>query len=49
MEYEQALVVAARTVRVECLLVPDLVWAEIDDAQHLERAARQVYPRIPAL
>ena len=46
MEYEHALVAAARTVPVDCLLVPDLVWAEIDDARHLDRAARQVYPRI---
>ena len=48
MEYEQALVAAARSVPVDCLLIPDLVWAEIDDAQHLERAARQVYPRLSA-
>lgn len=47
MEYEQALVAAARTVPVDCLLVPDLVWAEIDDAQHLERA-RRLYPRTGA-
>jgi choline kinase len=48
MEYEQALVAAGRSVPVDCLLIPDLVWAEIDDAQHLERAARQVYPRLAA-
>jgi choline kinase len=46
MEYEHALVAGARTEPVECLLVPDLVWAEIDDARHLERATRLVYPRI---
>jgi choline kinase len=48
MEYEHALVAAARVEPVACLLVGDLLWAEIDDAQHLERAARQVYPRIAA-
>jgi choline kinase len=47
MEYEHALVAAARSEPVECLLIPDLIWGEIDDAQHLERAARLVYPRIP--
>lgn len=45
MEYEHALVAGSRAHPVECLLVPDLVWAEIDDAQHLERA-RRLYPRI---
>ena len=45
MEYEQGLVVGGRTVPVDCLLVPDLLWAEIDDEQHLERA-RGLYPRI---
>ncbi len=48
MEYEHALVAGARVDPVACLLVGDLVWAEIDDARHLERAARQVYPRIAA-
>lgn len=46
VEYEQALVAAARDLRVACPLVPDLAWAEIDDAQHLERARSRVLPRI---
>jgi choline kinase len=46
VEYEQALVAAAREIPVACPLVPDLAWAEIDDAQHLERARSGVLPRI---
>ena len=46
VEYEQALVAAAREMPVACPLVPDLAWAEIDDAQHLERARSRVFPRI---
>jgi 2-aminoethylphosphonate-pyruvate transaminase len=49
LEYEQALVAAAREVPVRCALVPDLAWAEIDDASHLERARSRVFPRIEAL
>jgi 2-aminoethylphosphonate-pyruvate transaminase len=48
LEYEQALVAAARTIRVECPVVPDLVWTEIDDEHHLKRARDVVYPRIAA-
>jgi hypothetical protein len=27
-------------------VIPDLVWAEIDDEHHLARARDEVYPRI---
>jgi 2-aminoethylphosphonate-pyruvate transaminase len=46
LEYEQALVAAAREVRVDCAVVPDLAWTEIDDERHLARARGEVYPRI---
>jgi choline kinase len=46
LEYEQALVAAARTVPVDCPVVHDLAWTEIDDENHLARARETVYPRI---
>lgn len=49
LEYEQALVAASRTVPVTCAKVEDLAWSEIDDAQHLQRAIRQVGPAIKAM
>jgi len=46
-DYEtDCLVAAARRHPVYGCLVSDLVWAEIDDADHLERAREHVYPRI---
>ena len=49
VDYEtDALVIAADRRPVPCLLVEGLLWAEIDDAQHLRRAATEVYPRIRA-
>ena len=41
-----AVVAAAALTPVYCLLVPDLVWAEIDDYAHLERARSLIYPSI---
>lgn len=47
MDYEtDCLVAAAQSYPVYGCLVSDLVWAEIDDADHLERARKLVYPRI---
>jgi 2-aminoethylphosphonate-pyruvate transaminase len=46
LEYEQALVAAGRDVKIECPVVPDLVWSEIDDEHHLARARDEIYPRI---
>ena len=46
-DYEtDCLVETARRYPVYGCLVPDLVWAEIDDADHLERARDLIYPRI---
>lgn len=44
-DYEtDCLIAASKTCPVYCTLVPDLVWAEIDDTVHLERAQRPIYP-----
>ncbi len=49
LDYEtDGLVAAARQRPITCSLVPDLLWAEIDDEAHLERARRKVYPAICA-
>jgi len=45
VEYETGLMETAKRHPIPCLLVPDLLWAEIDDANHLERAKR-VYGRL---
>ena len=47
IDYEtDALVSCAKNNNIDCLLVPDLVWAEIDDYTHLKRAKEIVYPEI---
>ncbi|HRF06769.1 MAG: phosphocholine cytidylyltransferase family protein [Candidatus Accumulibacter phosphatis] len=46
LEYEHALVAAGCDRAVDCLLVDNLLWAEIDDAHQLERAAQYIYPHI---
>ena len=47
IDYEtDALVTASRHHPIPCPVVHDLVWAEIDDAAHLERARSIVYPRL---
>jgi 2-aminoethylphosphonate-pyruvate transaminase len=48
VEYETALVAAARHHRLPVLVVQDLIWAEVDDAQHLARASSVVLPLIDA-
>ena len=46
-DYEtDCLVAAAAERRIACPVVPDLVWAEIDDPGHLARARETVYPEI---
>lgn len=46
LDYEQALVAACTVVPVHCHLERDLLWAEIDDETHLNRALQCIYPRI---
>jgi choline kinase len=46
-DYEtDCLVAAARSWDIVCPVVNDLVWAEIDDPDHLERARNEVMPRL---
>ena len=46
-DYEtDCLVAAGRERPIACPLVPDLLWAEIDDPAHLRRAREQVYPKL---
>ena len=46
--YEPGLVALSKRMPVHCHLFDDLPWAEIDDEDMLERAAREVYPRVLA-
>lgn len=46
-DYEtDALVAAGKELPIPCLLINDLIWAEIDDPQHLRRAREDIYPKI---
>lgn len=46
-DYEtDCLVAAGGEQPIACLLVPDLVWGEIDDPAHLERVRSIVYPEV---
>jgi 2-aminoethylphosphonate-pyruvate transaminase len=47
--YEDALTAVSAEHPIELLRVDDLVWCEIDDPNHLERARSLVWPRISAL
>lgn len=46
LEYEQALVGAARGGPVHCRLVSDLAWSEVDTEAHWLRVKERVYPEI---
>jgi len=47
LEYEvDGLTPAAALAPMPCTVVQNLLWAEIDDEQHLRRARRDVYPAI---
>jgi phosphoenolpyruvate phosphomutase len=47
--YEDALVSAARSAPIGWLKIDDLVWAEIDDLDHLSRVELSVLPKLAAL
>ena len=50
VDYEtDALVYAGRKMSIMCPVIDDLVWAEIDDSEHLERAQFTVYPKLAGL
>ena len=46
--YEPGLVALSREVAIECMLLRDVPWAEIDDERMLARAEHEVWPRIRA-
>ena len=47
VDYESdGLVSVAQYYPVYYTLIPDLLWAEIDDKQHLLRVKEQIYPAI---
>lgn len=46
--YEPAVVALSQQTAMECPLMPDLAWAEIDNETMLARARRLVYPRVAA-
>jgi choline kinase len=48
VHYEDGLTALAATHPVELLLMPDLRWAEIDDAAQHARALREVLPALPS-
>jgi 2-aminoethylphosphonate-pyruvate transaminase len=46
-DYETgALVDSSKEIDIDCILVDDLIWAEIDDPDHLKRAIDLIYPMI---
>jgi len=48
-DYETDCLVAAGARRpIHCPVAADLVWSEIDDPDHLQRAREQIYPQIQA-
>ena len=48
MNYEDALVGTATAFNIFIKVIHDLVWCEIDDENHLQRALTKVYPKILA-
>jgi len=44
--YEPGLLELSKDMPIECLLLPDVAWAEIDDEDMLARAERLVLPRV---
>jgi choline kinase len=46
VDYESVLAYVSAQDPVHCLVIDDLIWTEIDDERHLERARRDVYPRL---
>jgi 2-aminoethylphosphonate-pyruvate transaminase len=46
LEYEEALVAAAKTLPIHIRKAEELVWCEIDDPAHLKRATEIIWPAI---
>lgn len=45
-DYERAIADIANNHSVKVLKIDDLVWCEIDNEEHLERANREIFPRL---
>ena len=49
MDYEtDCLVAAAQVQPLDCHLIEDLIWCEIDNVDHLHRARTVIYPAVVA-
>jgi 2-aminoethylphosphonate-pyruvate transaminase len=49
-DYETDCLVTASARRpIRCPVVADLVWSEIDDPAHLQRAREQIYPQLESM
>jgi len=48
-DYEYCLVQMAKSVTVSIKKIEDLLWVEIDDISHLNRALHRIYPKIKEL
>ena len=49
VDYEtDCFVAVAATQSIPCPVVPDLLWSEIDDEAHYQRASTRIYPQIRA-
>lgn len=46
LDYEDALVSVSPRVPIHCEVLSDLIWAEIDFQYHLDRAVREIYPKL---
>lgn len=46
MHYEDALVGIAKQRPIAIKVVPDLIWCEIDDAGHYQRATEKILPKV---
>lgn len=46
MDYEHAMALSSAIIPLPVLKIDDLIWCEIDDEQHLERAVSKILPKI---
>ncbi len=50
VDYEtDGLVAAGQRRPIQCPLVDDLLWSEIDDSSQLRRARAEIYPHLPSV
>lgn len=46
MDYEHAMALSSAIIPLPVLKIDDLIWCEIDDEEHLERAVNMILPKI---